>query len=377
MNICYLHLEDLTVDSAPNIHVREIINNLARKNTVFLLLRNGSIMHHNVKISQISVPRVRGINYLLTIFYSFMAIRKVLDVNKIDVIYCRDFFSGFSAILISKMKKIPFVFEVNGILSEEAKIKKHSKLYIFIIKIFERFVFRNSDAFICVTEKLKRIVKERYDKKNVYYVPNGVNTDLFKPIKNAKKFLKFDEDFYYVVFVGSFAPWQGLDILIKSAPEIVKSVSDTRFLIIGDDIEKKALVARIADLSLQDIFIFVGRVAYTEVSRYINACDICTIPKLPLSSGYSPLKLYEYMACEKPVIASKIEGFEILEQNNAGILVKPESPKELSKAIIKLLKNEELRREMSKNGRKYVVENHSWKKITERIEEILKKVHNE
>ena len=372
MNICFIHSVDLTVDSAPSIHVREIVKNLAVKNNIFLLVDRGD-PSENIKVFPINIPKIKGFTYLFTVFCSFIVLKNLIDKNKIEIIYCRDIFSSFSAILLSKMKKIPFVFEVNGILSDEAKIKKQNGLYIFLIKIFERFVFRNADALICVTENIKRYIESEYNRKNIYCVPNGVNTDLFKPIKNAKKFLKLDENYFYVGFIGSFKPWQGLNILIKSAPEIVKNIPNVKFLLVGDGIEKKKLIKIIEELNLQKYFILTGRIPYEEVPNYINACDVCTIPKLSLKSGYSPLKLYEYMACEKSVIASKIGGFEILERNNAGILVDPENPEDLSKAIIKLLKNEELRKEMGKNGRKYVVENHSWKKIAEKIEEIIKR----
>jgi len=376
MNICFIHSVDLTVDSAPSIHVREIVKNLAVKNNIFLLVDRGD-PSENIKVFPINIPKIKGFTYLFTVFCSFIVLKNLIDKNKIEIIYCRDIFSSFSAILLSKMKKIPFVFEVNGILSDEAKIKKQNGLYIFLIKIFERFVFRNADALICVTENIKRYIESEYNRKNIYCVPNGVNTDLFKPIKNAKKFLKLDENYFYVGFIGSFKPWQGLNILIKSAPEIVKNIPNVKFLLVGDGIEKKKLIKIIEELNLQKYFILTGRIPYEEVPNYINACDVCTIPKLSLKSGYSPLKLYEYMACEKSVIASKIEGFEILERNNAGILVDPENPEDLSKAIIKLLKNEELRKEMGKNGRKYVVENHSWKKIAEKIEEICFKIVGE
>ena len=376
MNICFIHSVDLTVDSAPSIHVREIVKNLAVKNNIFLLVDRGD-PSENIKVFPINIPKIKGFTYLFTVFCSFIVLKNLIDKNKIEIIYCRDIFSSFSAILLSKMKKIPFVFEVNGILSDEAKIKKQNGLYIFLIKIFERFVFRNADALICVTENIKRYIESEYNRKNIYCVPNGVNTDLFKPIKNAKKFLKLDENYFYVGFIGSFKPWQGLNILIKSAPEIVKNIPNVKFLLVGDGIEKKKLIKIIEELNLQKYFILTGRIPYEEVPNYINACDVCTIPKLSLKSGYSPLKLYEYMVCEKSVIASKIGGFEILEQNNAGILVEPKNPEELSRAIIKLLKNEELRKEMGKNGRKYVVENHSWKKIAERIEEICFKIVGE
>jgi glycosyltransferase involved in cell wall biosynthesis len=121
---------------------------------------------------------------------------------------------------------------------------------------------------------------------------------------------------------------------------------------------------------VSDEFIFTGIVPYEEVSKYISASDICVVPKRQLKSGYSPLKLYEYMACGKPVVASRVEGFTILEQNNAGILVEPENPENIANVIIKLLNDEKLREELGRNGREYVVKNHSWESVAKIVAEV-------
>ncbi len=133
---------------------------------------------------------------------------------------------------------------------------------------------------------------------------------------------------------------------------------------------KEELVELVDKTGVSDKFIFTGTVPYEEVPKYINASDVCVVPKRPLKSGYSPLKLYEYMACGEPIVASRISGFEILEQQNAGILVEPENPEELAKAIIKLLKDEKLREEMGKNGREYVVKHHSWESVARKVAEV-------
>ena len=64
----------------------------------------------------------------------------------------------------------------------------------------------------------------------------------------------------------------------------------------------------------------------------------------------------------------------LLEESNAGIVVPPENPQELADAIIKLLQNKELREKMGKNGRKYVVENHSWESVAKRVAEVCEQV---
>ena len=91
--------------------------------------------------------------------------------------------------------------------------------------------------------------------------------------------------------------------------------------------------------------------------------DVCVAPFIRVRNeriGLSPLKIYEYLACGKPVVASDIKGIgDLLRNSNAGIGVKPEDPVELANAIIKLLKNEKLRGKMGKNGRKIVINNYN------------------
>lgn len=91
----------------------------------------------------------------------------------------------------------------------------------------------------------------------------------------------------------------------------------------------------------------------------------------------SPLKLCEYMVCGKPVVASRKSCFEILEENKAGLLVDPENPQEFAGAIIKLLRDPELRKQMGENGRKYVVGNRSWESVARKVAEVCEQVIKE
>ncbi len=93
--------------------------------------------------------------------------------------------------------------------------------------------------------------------------------------------------------------------------------------------------------------------------------------------GLSPLKIYEYLSCEKPVVSSRISNLEFIEQQQAGILVEPENPEELAKAVIKLLKDKELRESMGKNGREYVVKNHSWEAIGRKVADVCENLIGE
>ena len=169
--------------------------------------------------------------------------------------------------------------------------------------------------------------------------------------------------------MGALYAWQGVEYLVKSAPLVLQKCPEARFLIVGDGQMKQELIELAEQIGVSDKVIFTRMVPYQEVPLYINASDVCVTPKKPLSSGYSPLKLYEYMACAKPVIATRTHGFEILEEYNAGLLVNPEDHQQLADAITTLLKNKELRMELGENGRKYVVEKQSWASVARRVAE--------
>jgi glycosyltransferase involved in cell wall biosynthesis len=102
--------------------------------------------------------------------------------------------------------------------------------------------------------------------------------------------------------VGNLAPWQGMEYLIQVAPSLTKRLPSIRFLIIGSGVLKEKFQAQVQSSGMSDRFIFTGMVDYEKIPLYINISDICLVLKRRLASGYSPIKLFEYMACGKPVL---------------------------------------------------------------------------
>jgi glycosyltransferase involved in cell wall biosynthesis len=117
-------------------------------------------------------------------------------------------------------------------------------------------------------------------------------------------------------------------------------------------------------------------VPYDRVPVYINASDVCAAPFILARNakiGLSPLKLYEYMACGKPVVASDISGVaDALEASKGGLPVPSENPEALAEAISKLLENPELRADMGSKGLSYVTENYSWYSVAKQVDGVCK-----
>jgi len=136
----------------------------------------------------------------------------------------------------------------------------------------------------------------------------------------------------------------------------------------GVGYEKNVELAKEYDL-LKNV-IFTGTVPYTQVPKYISCMDVCVIPFKfdAVSQNSLPLKLFEYMACEKPVISTKVEG--IIESVGDMVLYASNTSEYMSE-ITKLYNDEELRRRLGSEGRMFVEKNYNWSNITSKLEKIL------
>jgi glycosyltransferase involved in cell wall biosynthesis len=127
---------------------------------------------------------------------------------------------------------------------------------------------------------------------------------------------------------------------------------------------------------LEDQFTFTGRVPYQRVVSYINALDIGVAP-FPAARnaviGLSPLKIYEYLACARPVITSRIDGVkETIEECSGGYLFEPDKATELAQRISQAYGERNQLPEMGKRGRRLIEERYAWTVIAHQVESILK-----
>lgn len=371
------------------VHVRELVLNLAELGNKVSLVAGYSpkpedelkplLNHPNINITfnknlfKVRFPRRKDISTISTCL-------KVARKNPPDIIYERCFSCKIGTIL-SKLLRKPLVVEVNGLVDEEAKLQGRLANYRFTNSIrtrFRRFFFESASMIVAVSQGIKEELQRKYciSPDKIAVIPNGANTELFRPMdqKIVKNELGLSHEHKYVCFVGNLAPWQGVECLIKAAPVVLEKVPEARFLIVGDGMMRSELENMVKKHGLWNDFTFLGNVPYESVPKYINVSDVCVVPKKIIKSGYSPLKLYEYMACSKPVIATRTLGFEILEKYNAGILINPEVAHDFANAVIKLLSNKKLIEIMGKNGMKVVSKNFSWEITAKNVAKICQKV---
>ena len=116
---------------------------------------------------------------------------------------------------------------------------------------------------------------------------------------------------------------------------------------------------------------FFGERAFEEVPYYINAADIC-LGSFTDKPGISPLKIFDYMACEKPIVSNAVGGMEdLFKAHEAGLLVESQEPQAWVEPIAKLIENPDLARELGETGRRAVMNEFNWRNICERIGKTL------
>jgi len=178
-----------------------------------------------------------------------------------------------------------------------------------------------------------------------------------------------------ITFVGNIAPWQGLRVLLEALVRLQSDHPDVRLAIIGDGPMRGTLETASRTLGLGTTVSFLGAVEHEIVPLYIGASDVCVVTSTRAMNervGRSPIKLYEYMASGRVVVASDVPGVhEVLEKSQGGLLVPPDSPEALTRAISWLLENPRDAEAMGERGRSYAVTHCSWRRTAESIAMIL------
>lgn len=292
-----------------------------------------------------------------------------------DYVYSRPLLAMVSPVLMARLMRVPHFLHLSGDPMEQLTTAGSSGILKFLYSVVERVNCRLSSRVIVETQRNKLTYQKRHGLPpcKVIHIPNGVNTNLFKPMdmRNARKEIGIDEDNFCVGFVGNLTKREGTEYFIRAANGILHEVPQALLLIIGDGAERACLAETCQREGVSQGVRFVGRVPYNAVPLHIACMDVCVVPLEKTHferTGISSLKLREYMACGKPVVGSDIEGVgDILKETHAGFAVAPEDTGEFVQAVVRLARDKELREEMGRNGRRHVLDKLSWETTAARL----------
>jgi glycosyltransferase involved in cell wall biosynthesis len=221
----------------------------------------------------------------------------------------------------------------------------------------------------CTTRYLSNTYQVPSDKSVL--IPNGVDTDLFKNYNSngLKSELNIDDDCFVVGHIGVLREWLDFEPLFE-AFRLLSNRRKMKLLIVGGGIGFDETVGLANKYGISKSVIFTGTVPYSLVPHYISCMDAGVIPfKLDeVSQNSLPLKLFEYMACEKPVISTYVEG---IRENFGDMVLYASDYADYAKRIGELHADEDFKNTLGAAGRKRVLNDFGWSKISLKLERLF------
>lgn len=379
MNVYYITFALFPAKSAHTLHMMKLCEAFAENgHNVFLIIPNHKdrrfkkdietgvtnlYVFYNVKMNfkiiEISLFPYRGWKYL----FPYMALKHISDFNN-SVVYTRH----TEIATVSALAGIKIFIEYHHANINGKQIQKFYSKILYKISKLQKIVlisYALKDAFI----------QKGFNGNKLIVIPDASS------IPNTEEFIRFNQspNQLSVGYVGSLYIGKGMEIITQIANKLPYAI----FHIIGgieSDIEKWREIAVKKNL---DNILFHDFVKQGDLSKYINSLQICLLPNqknvsflgnrhINISDYTSPLKMFDYMAHGKPIIASNLPVLrEVLNDTNA-VFCDPENVEEWVDAINMLANNPQLREKLGKKAFEDFKENYTWKIRAERILNSLK-----
>jgi glycosyltransferase involved in cell wall biosynthesis len=207
-------------------------------------------------------------------------------------------------------------------------------------------VYRSASTVICISEKVRDQVIAK-TRANINVIYNGVDSEKFSPEKQPGGRLR-------VLSVGNLIPIKGHALLLRAFATALRDVPACSLEIIGDGPERKKLTRFASELGIANSVHFHGRQSRDYVANAMRQCTVFALPSTYEGLGCVYL---EAMACAKPAIGCRGQGIdEVIENGKSGVLVAPGNERELTDALLTLLRDKELRRHMGTNARAAILD---------------------
>jgi glycosyltransferase involved in cell wall biosynthesis len=382
MNILYCGAIDLQSEKGDTLHFVHLAQALAVRGhrlTMLAFGEPGLRPPAAVTLFAIRPIRLRKIGVLFTDIRFLAAMVRVSRGVRFDVLYQR----GVPwANQWARLNRLPAVSEVNGIQVDELAAAGMRASSLHFYRQRERLIVRGAQRVICVTAGIRTQLVQRYrvESQRCVVIANAANTERFQPLSKAecRQALGLQEGCFHVGFVGEFQPWIDFEALLRALQTLRGQGLPVVCTLVGAGLRYEEVVQKVQRLGLSDAVHLVGWQAHTAVPRWIGAWDVCIAPFTAgrnQAIGLSPLKIYEYMACERPVVASDLPGItETFQQAQANLLYPIGDSQALARQLATLYTDPALGQEMGRRSRAYVLRHHSWANVAEQTEVILQRL---
>ena len=307
----------------------------------------------------LQLTRLTGLQFSISLHLFRLALR-IARMEPPDIIHAHNlfFWSSIVAVAESLFLKRPLITTLHiGSATDLGGLAQ--KLVVAYEATVGRAILKSSSGVIAVSKKVSEHAQLLgVPSQELWTIPNGVDTTRFRPA--ARPILSSDTP--VVVFVGRLIINKGPQFVIEAALYVLQQYPGTRFVMVGDGPLRKSLKDRVRELGLEQAFEFLG--LRRDIPEILQKADILVRPSL--LEGM-PLTVLEGMACGLPIVATPISGTaELVRHEETGLLVRPSDAMDLADALIRVIGNPGLARQMGDRGRSLVEDGFSWDVVADR-----------
>jgi glycosyltransferase involved in cell wall biosynthesis len=297
--------------------------------------------------------------------------REVLADWEPELIYERYTLFSYGGLELARAYGVPHLLEVNAPLVLEQQRARGLHLQDVAEEI-ERRVWTGTDAFLAVSEELTQLARRAgVAAERLHVLPNGIDPQQF--LVEARAAARWRQrlalgDGPVIGFVGSLKSWHGTDVLLRAFAAVATRHPQSRLLYVGDGPMREALEQLAASLGVSDRVCFAGAVDHAQVPELLAAMQVAVAPYLASDEFYfSPIKVYEYLAAQRPVIASDIGQISSLIEAGHVLPCEAGDVASLQQALDSVLEDPATAGATAQRGHEWVLAERTWESNARRI----------
>ncbi len=358
-HLVYVSMEPFRKDLASYTHITEIVRGLECRNWQVRML--APIYGHHL-------PGMLGRLWKMIMIQA----RLLKPSTRPHALYMRMHFAATPAALWARIRGIPFVVEVNGPFADLFIAWPGMRVLAPVFRAMMAYQLRHASKVITVTPGLAEYINNQVGRSDAVVIPNGANVDIFHP--KALTDIKLPSK--YAVFFGTMAPWQGIDTLLAAItsahwPEGVSCV------FVGDGQRRTAVEKAAREMPHK--VVYLGKLPADQLAGVVTGAVVgmvaCEDVQGRAATGLFPLKLFETLACNVPVIATDFPGMaDLVRNHNCGWIIEQKNPQKIAETVRIAVDDPQQGKAMGLRGGKVVREEHSWDCRAANTAEILKAV---
>jgi len=308
----------------------------------------------------------------------------LLLTGRPDVIYCYHppATSGIATVFLSKMKRIPFVYDIQDLWPDSvaATGMMNNNFILNVIKIICDAIYKSASHITVLSPGFRNeLMKRGVPSKKISVIYNWCEEASLVGQKslNSELIVKQMEDKFNITFAGNMGIAQSLDTVLEVAEYLQQDYPEIQFNFIGGGIDKSRLQKIASHRSLKNV-IFFPRLDSIEIGQILEYSDVLLVhlKRNPLFRITIPSKIQAYLFVGKPILAA-LEGdaANLVSEAKAGIICNPENSNELAKCVVRFYKmTENERLEMGRNGQRFYYNELSMTKSIKKFEEVFMEV---